>query len=69
MEVTWADTWTRRLTTLICAEWTHPLPVRRPTNCTFGDTDLRSLYVTTSDGLVFRARGKREGLLLFPTAK
>jgi sugar lactone lactonase YvrE len=27
-----------------------------PTNCAFGDADLTSLYVTTTDGSVYRAR-------------
>ncbi len=40
---------------------THPMPVA-PTNCTFGDTDLQSLYVTTSNGALFRARTHRRGL-------
>ncbi|MBV7339550.1 SMP-30/gluconolactonase/LRE family protein [Chloroflexi bacterium TSY] len=29
---------------------THPLPVNRPTNCSFGDANLRTLYVTSIDG-------------------
>ena len=45
---------------------THPLPADRPTNCTFGASDLRSLYVTTSDGYLFRARTERQGWLLYP---
>ncbi len=40
---------------------THPMPVS-PTNCTFGDADLQSLYVTASDGSLFRARTHRRGL-------
>jgi gluconolactonase len=39
---------------------THPLPADRPTNCTFGDADLRSLYVTL-DGSLYRARTDRWG--------
>lgn len=35
---------------------THPTPVDIPTNCTFGDDDLGSLYVTTGDGHLFRVR-------------
>ena len=34
----------------------NPLPVDRPTNCCFGDEDLRSLYVTTVGGHLLRAR-------------
>jgi gluconolactonase len=34
---------------------THPVPVE-PTNCAFGDADLTSLYVTTIDGSLYRAR-------------
>ena len=35
---------------------THQVPVDRPTNCTFGDTDLSTLYVTTGGGHLFRVR-------------
>jgi gluconolactonase len=45
---------------------TIPVPVDRPTNCTFGDEDLRSLYVTTADGSLYRGRTERQGLLHFP---
>jgi gluconolactonase len=34
---------------------THPVPAD-PTNCAFGDADLASLYVTTADGSLYRAR-------------
>ncbi|MSP12082.1 MAG: SMP-30/gluconolactonase/LRE family protein [Chloroflexi bacterium] len=44
---------------------THPMPVDRPTNCTFGDVDLRTLYVTAS-GCLFRARTEHTGYLIFP---
>ena len=40
---------------------THPVP-SRPTNCCFGDDDLRSLYVTCADGSVYRSRTNRKGL-------
>ena len=40
---------------------THPIQ-SRPTNCTFGDEDLQSLYVTTTDGSLYRARTHRRGL-------
>ena len=41
---------------------THPLPVNRPTNCTFGDADLQTLYVTSIDGYLLKARTDRRGL-------
>jgi gluconolactonase len=46
---------------------THPVPVDRPTNCTFGDADLGTLYVTTGGGHLFRVRNtRRRGWLLYP---
>lgn len=45
---------------------THPLPCNRPTNCTFGDADLRTLYVTSIEGHLLRARTNRQGLLHYP---
>lgn len=45
---------------------THPLPSSHPTNCTFGDLDLHSLYVTTADGHLYRARTERQGWNLYP---
>jgi len=45
---------------------THPLPCNRPTNCTFGDADLRTLYVTTIEGHLLRTRTERQGLLHYP---
>ena len=44
----------------------HPLPVDRPTNCTFGDADLRTLYITTAEGYLLRAHTERRGRLLHP---
>lgn len=44
----------------------HPVPTRRPTNCTFGGPDLTTLYVTTIDGHLFRAQTERRGWLLYP---
>ncbi len=44
---------------------THPVPADRPTNCTFGDADRKSLYVTAS-GCLFRARTEHRGYLIFP---
>lgn len=40
---------------------THPLPVNRPTNCTFGGSDLSTLYVTAIDGHVLKAETDRKG--------
>ena len=40
---------------------THPVPEDRPTNCTFGDDDLQTLYVTTIEGWLLRARTDRQG--------
>ena len=40
---------------------TNPIEVN-PTNCCFGDDDLQSLYVTTSDGSLFRAQTDRKGM-------
>ena len=45
---------------------THPLRVDRPTNCCFGDPDMRSLYVTTGGGHLFRARTSRTGWIMWP---
>lgn len=39
---------------------THPVPVDHPTNCTFGDTDLKTLFVTAG-GSLYRARTERSG--------
>jgi len=35
---------------------THPLPGDLPMRCAFGDMDLESLYVTTGEGHLFRAK-------------
>ena len=44
----------------------HPLDCTKPTNCSFGDADLKTLYVTSITGHVFRARTERQGRLLYP---
>ncbi len=44
----------------------HPLPVDRPTNCTFGGSDLTTLYVTTGGGHVLMAHTERQGQLHYP---
>ena len=41
----------------------HPLPFDMPMRCAFGDADLCSLYVTSGDGGVYRAKTERKGLL------
>lgn len=46
---------------------THPMPVN-PTNCSFGDGDLQTLYVTTVTGELYRALTDRKGWLIFPTS-
>ncbi len=43
---------------------THPLPAL-PTNCTFGDADLKTLYVTAG-ACLWRARTERTGHLVYP---
>jgi gluconolactonase len=45
---------------------THPVPSDRPTNCTFGGSDLTTLYVTSGSGMLFRAQTARRGRLWFP---
>lgn len=46
---------------------TWPTPTDRPTNCTFGDADLGTLYFTTAEGHLYRVRNTgRRGWLLFP---
>ena len=47
---------------------THPLPVDRPTNCTFGGPELTTLYVTNNEGHLLQANTERQGELLFPKA-
>jgi gluconolactonase len=48
---------------------THPVPCKRPTNCAFGGEDLQTLYVTTIEGFLFRARTGRTGRALPPVAE
>jgi gluconolactonase len=43
---------------------THPVPEDRPTNCTFGGEDLQTLYVTTIEGWLLRARTDRRGIIV-----
>jgi gluconolactonase len=44
----------------------HPVPANRPTNCTFAGPDLTTLYVTTTEGHLFRTKTGRRGRLLYP---
>ncbi len=46
----------------------HPAPAKRPTNCAFGGPDFQTLYVTTTEGHLFRIRTERRGRLLYPPA-
>jgi gluconolactonase len=45
---------------------THPTPDSGPTNCAFGGPDLRTLYLTGSEGYLYRAQTDRKGLLSAP---
>jgi gluconolactonase len=45
---------------------THPLRADRPTNCCFGDPDMKTLYVTTGGGHLFRARTDHVGWIMWP---
>ena len=45
---------------------THPVPARMPTNCCFGDADMKTLYVTTGGGYLFRARTEHTGWIMWP---
>ena len=45
---------------------THPVPAIRPTNCAFGGADMATLFVTTTEGHLFRARTGRVGWSMYP---
>lgn len=45
---------------------THGTDDPKPTNCAFGDDDLRTLYLTGSEGYLYRARTDRVGHLGAP---
>jgi sugar lactone lactonase YvrE len=49
---------------------THALPIDLPNRCAFGDANLRSLYVTNTDGCVYRAThiGRRGHIANFVSA-
>jgi len=44
----------------------HPIGCRRPTNCAFGGPDHKTLFVTSTEGHLFRAQTERTGRLLYP---
>jgi sugar lactone lactonase YvrE len=47
-----------------------PVGVDMPTNCAFGDADLRTLYMTTLEGQLYRVRNTgRRGWLMWPPAR
>ena len=51
---------------------THPMPpgVDMPTNCTFGDADMRTLYMTDLEGHLYRVRNTaRQGWLIWPPGR
>lgn len=45
----------------------HPSPDPKPTNCAFGGADLQTLYLTGSDGCLYRADTDRTGYLGAPS--
>ena len=45
---------------------THPVPFDRPTNCSWGGTDLSTLYVTVGTGHLLRVETGRRGHLVYP---
>lgn len=49
---------------------THPTPIDTPTNCTFGDPDLTTLYITSRAGHLYRVRNTgHQGWLIWPPAR
>jgi len=45
---------------------THLVRAERATNCCFGDPDMKSLYVTTGAGHLFKARTDHTGWIMWP---
>ena len=45
---------------------THPVPAIRPTNCCFGGADMSTLFVTTTQGHLFKAQTDRVGWAMYP---
>ena len=48
---------------------THPVEAEKPTNCSFAEEGLHTLYVTTTEGHLFRAETERQGRLWYPPRK
>jgi len=48
---------------------THPVDAEKPTNCSFAEEGLHTLYVTTTEGHLFRAQTERQGRLWYPPLK
>lgn len=46
---------------------THPYPGPAPTNCCFGGTEMKTVYVTGFDGSLWRTRTDRAGFPIPPT--
>jgi gluconolactonase len=42
------------------------VPCNRPTNCCFGGADMRTLFVTSTQGHFFRADTQRAGWAMYP---
>ena len=45
---------------------THPVPCYMPTNCCFAGPDMTTLYVTSTQGHLFRAETDRVGWAMYP---
>lgn len=48
---------------------THPVEAEKPTNCSFAEDGLHTLYVTTTEGHLYRAETERQGRLWYPPLK
>ena len=44
----------------------HPVPAIRPTNCCFGGPDMTTLFVTTTQGHLFKTQTDRVGWAMYP---
>ena len=45
---------------------TRPVPAIRPTNCCFGGADMTTLFVTTTQGHLFKAQTDCVGWAMYP---
>ena len=45
---------------------THPVPCHMPINCCFGGPDMTTLFMTSTQGHLFRAETNRVGWALYP---